>query len=119
MLHSSEHRPSDDLAAQSLNELMAGAPARASHPNGPKEAIDHMAATGAIQEITREAYFQIRSALPPPKVEYMHCFATGQRREPLSLYWMRDGRYFARRLTWPETFRLYDAEGLPDDLGAP
>jgi len=118
MFRPTEGRRAHD-PAETLNELMAVAPAGDRRPNGPMETIDRAAMTGAIQEITREAYLQFRSALPPPKVEYMHCFATGQRREPMSLYWMKGGRYFARKLTWPETFRLYDAEGLPDDLGAP
>jgi hypothetical protein len=112
-----EARRADDPAIATMKDLIAAVPGR--DRRQPKEIIDHHDASGALQEITRQAYLQFQSALPPPKIEHMDGFASGQRREPLTLCWTQDDRYFARKLTWPETFRLYDAKGLPDDLGAP
>lgn len=117
MLSYTEHRRDDNPVAAALNDLIASAADRS--PHGPKEAADHLVATGAIQEIGFETYSRLRDAFPPPKLDFVQGFATGRPREPLTLYWTQGDRYFARKLAWPETFRLYDAAGRPDDLGAP
>src|SRR5262245_21389832 len=106
-----ESRRADDRAAATFKDLVAAVPG--SKRQRVSQLIDHHAAFGVVQEITRDADLQFQRSLPPPKIELMDGFASGQRREPLTLCWTEDDRYFARKLTWPETHRLHDAKGLP------
>lgn len=67
---------------------------------------------GSVCEVGEETFFEYLEVLPPQVLELgVFCFAEGA--EPYLLFWRRDGRFFARQLTWEETQRLAVLMSVP------
>jgi hypothetical protein len=68
-----------------------------------KDHVERISVPGRIAEVTEEQYYEWLEALPPQWMSGSHfCFAEGA--EAFRFFWQeRDGRYFARQLTWDET----------------
>ena len=64
-----------------------------------------------IIEIDEQTYMHFLEVLPPKAMKGAYFFhAEGQ--EPLTIFWKRRGRYYARRTTWNETGALCDELGI-------
>lgn len=68
--------------------------------------------SGRIVEVTEETWDYFLDVLPP-KLQRGSWFAFAEGQEELTIFWQRQGRFFARRLSWEQTFQLCDAAGRP------
>jgi hypothetical protein len=67
---------------------------------------------GSVCEVGEETYFYYLELLPPQLIDGgFFCFAEGS--EPYTLFWRRQGRYFAKQLTPTETSRLAQLARIP------
>ena len=72
--------------------------------------------SGQIAEVTEETWFYFLEVLPP-KLHRGSWFAFAEGQEELKFFWRRQGRHYARQLTWEQTFQLCEATGLRKDYG--
>lgn len=68
--------------------------------------------SGHIVEVTEETWDYFLEVLPP-KLQRGSWFAFAEGQEELTLFWVRQECFYARRLTWEQTFQLCDATGRP------
>lgn len=72
--------------------------------------------SGRIAEVTEETWFWFLECLPP-KLQRGSWFAFAEGQEELKFFWCRQGRHYARQLTWEQSFQLCDATGLRKNYG--
>lgn len=73
---------------------------------------------GRIREIEQHVYFWYLNDLPPRWL-WRRCFCTSEGVRPFRLFWanesgcfVRRRRYFVRRLTWEQTYRICELARL-------
>ena len=68
-------------------------------------------------EIDEETYWHYLEVLPPKFLRHTF-FAFAEGMEPLRLFWRNRDRYFARQLSWSETYEFCGETGLRRDYWA-
>jgi hypothetical protein len=77
------------------------------------EHVGRISVPGRIAEVTEEQYYYWLEVLPP-RFMNVSLFAFAEGAEAFRLFWKdRDGRFWARQLTWDETVTFCSLARIP------